>query len=275
MIAQMAMSQQTKDALDRHITGNWGEDQFKGEEDVEGSAVVLHSGGQDSTTCLAWAIQLFGLENVFPLIIDYQQRHRVEIDCAHEICSIWRTQPPRVLHLDALRDLGGAALTDDTAVAMDARGTLNVFAADHNLPSTFVPGRNMLFFTLAAAYGATIGAFDIVTGVCEADRAGYPDCREEFVVSAQESLRLALDEDKVTIHAPLINLSKGRTFELAAASGALDTVLEYTNTCYHGDRKTRREWGYGCGECPACQERARGWEEYQQILNAPVLHDET
>lgn len=266
MIATMVMDRRQREALDRHITGDYGEAQFKGEDDMKGSAVVLHSGGQDSTTCLAWAIKMFGLENVFPLIIDYQQRHRIEIECAHEISTLWRTQPPRVLHLDALRDLGGAALTDDTEVALDATGTLNVFAAEHDLPSTFVPGRNLLFFTLAAAYGATIGAYDIVTGVCEADRAGYPDCREEFVQSAQASLRLALDDDKVMIHAPLVRLSKGRTFELAAACGALDTVLEHTNTCYHGNREIRHAWGYGCGECPACEERARGWDEYQAIL---------
>lgn len=234
---------------------------------MDGSAVVLHSGGQDSTTCLAWAIQLWGLENVFPLIIDYQQRHRVEIECAHEICTRWRTHEPRVLHLDALRDLGGAALTDDTEVAMDAKGTLNVFAAEHGLPSTFVPGRNMLFFTLALAYGATIGAYDIVTGVCQADRAGYPDCREEFVKAAEAALRLALDEERVEIHAPLVRLSKVETFNLANKCGALHTVLEYTNTCYYGNREISHDWGYGCGECPACEERARGWRGYREMVS--------
>jgi 7-cyano-7-deazaguanine synthase len=259
--------QRERDALDRHITGNYGEDQFKGQENMMGKAVVLHSGGQDSTTCLAWAIQMFGLENIYPLIIDYNQRHRIEIECAHEICTIWRTQAPRVLYLDALADLGGAALTDrKVEVNVDAQDTGNVFAAEHDLPSTFVPGRNMLFFTLAAAYGATLGAYDIVTGVCETDRAGYPDCRLEFVQAAREALWLALDDTRVTIHAPLIHLSKGRTFELAAVSGALDTVLEKTNTCYHGKRDVRHEWGYGCGACGACLERSRGWEEYKKLV---------
>lgn len=237
-------------------------------------AVVLFSGGQDSTTCLVWAMDRWGRENVFPVCIDYGQRHSQELIQAQQISDLILGRMPAVFTLEVLSQLGGAALTDpDVDVSADASGTGNVFAESHGLPSTFVPGRNMLFFTVALAYGATFGAYDVVTGVCEADRAGYPDCRSEFVLAAQDALRAALDEPAVGIHAPLLRLNKAKTFQLADELDALDIVLELTSTCYHGTRdesKPRHAWGYGCGECPACEERARGWLEFEARERATV-----
>lgn len=227
-------------------------------------AVVLHSGGQDSSTCLAWAINHWGAENVFPLVINYGQRHKVEIEQARKVVdALLPARVARELDLGVLRELGGAALTDDDVkVSTDANGSGNVFAETHGLPSTFVPGRNALFLTTAAAYGATIGADNIVTGVCATDEAGYPDCRPEFVRSQAVTLRIALDEPFIEIHAPLIHLSKAQTFALASELDVLDLIVDVTHTCYHGDREHKHDWGYGCGECGACEERAKGWAEF-------------
>lgn len=226
-------------------------------------AVVLHSGGQDSTTCLAWAIEEFGRDNVYPVSFDYRQKHAVELGQAQKICKKFRVRDPYRIDASALSQLSSAALTNsEIEVSADASGTGNVFAEEHGLPSTFVPGRNMLFFTLAMAYGAKMGIYDLVTGVCEADDAGYPDCRASFVAAAEDALCEALDEPKVFIHAPLLRRSKAETFSLAAELGVLNTILEDTHTCYHGDRSKRFPWGYGCGECPACKERENGWNYY-------------
>lgn len=231
-------------------------------------AVVLLSGGQDSTTCLAWAIELWGAPNVHPVAFRYGQRHAIELRCAERVCHELGVRQPWVLPIEALSDLSAAALTSkDIPVDVDAAGTGNVFAESHDLPSTFVPGRNVLFLTLALAYGAKAGIYDLVTGVCETDRAGYPDCRKEFVVSLEETLSLALTED-VCIHAPLLKRSKAETFLLADELGVLDTILELTHTCYEGNRDNRFDWGYGCGACGACVERRDGWEEFQRMRRA-------
>lgn len=235
-------------------------------------AVVLVSGGQDSTTCLAWAINKFGLMNVYPVSFWYNQRHSIELSCATEILRHFKLdQRHYVLSAEALSNLSSAALTNpDIAVEeVSSSQSGNVFAHEHGLPSTFVPGRNMLFLTLAAAYGARYGAYDLVCGVCEADRAGYPDCRAEFVAAAQDALSEALDEI-ITIHAPLLTLDKGKTFQLADNLGVLEIILEMTHTCYEGDRRVRHAWGYGCGQCPACNERRSGWESYLEGINAPA-----
>lgn len=232
----------------------------------DGQAVVLLSGGQDSTTCLAWAAYRWGPDNLFPVSIYYGQRHKIELDCAHAVCETLGVREPRVLSLEILRDLGGAALTDERVVVdTDATGTGNVFAEEHDLPSTFVPGRNLLFFTSAIAFGARHGVYNLVTGVCEADAAGYPDCRGEFVDAAQDALRAALDESRVLIHAPLLERSKAETFLLAEELGVLDTIIEQTHTCYHGNHDTKHDWGYGCGACGACEERANGWLQYRNM----------
>jgi 7-cyano-7-deazaguanine synthase len=228
-------------------------------------AVVLFSGGQDSTTCLAWAIKEFGRANVHPVSFDYGQRHMVELKQAHLIANALGVRSPLTIPVLVLKFLGGAALTN-SSIDVQAKATQtsgNQFAYKHGLPSTFVPGRNMLFFTLAAAYGAQLDVYDLVTGVCEADASGYPDCRASFVSAAEATLSEALD-DVVTIHAPLLERDKAETWELSKRLGVLDVVVELSHTCYHGDRSNKFEWGYGCGECPACVERAKGFAEFTE-----------
>ena len=248
-----------------YYTTSWGRTLLRHPERTDVDSIVLLSGGQDSTTCLAWAKQRLRGETRC-VAFDYGQRHRVELEQAARIADIFEV-PLELLEVGVLRDLGGAALTDDE-VDVQAKATEdggNVHAARHGLPSTFVPGRNMLFLTLAAAYGARFGIYNLVTGVCQQDRAGYPDCRSEFVWAAQLALTRALDE-RVTIHAPLLRRSKGETWQLARELGILDTVIEETHTCYHGNRVTMHPWGRGCGECPACVERAKGFVELQGAL---------
>lgn len=227
-------------------------------------AVVLFSGGQDSTTCLAWATNLFGGQNVYPLAFNYGQKHSVELDCVKRILAQKEQLPIKnelvVLDVQALSQLGSAALTnDDIRVDENAMGTGNSFAARHNLPSTFVPCRNLVFLALAASYAAKVNARNLVTGVCQADSAGYPDCREDFILEAQRAVIAALGGEYIDIHTPLINSSKTKTFALANDLGVLDLIVEETHTCYNGDRTNRHPWGYGCGTCPACLERERGW----------------
>lgn len=234
-------------------------------------AVVLFSGGQDSTTCLAWAIHQFGRQNVHPVSFFYGQKHTVELACAEEIANHFGINTPVVLKIPVLSDLAGAALTNPDieveAVASETSG--NQFAYAHGLPSTFVPGRNMLFLTLAAAFGAQRGIYDLVTGVCEADASGYPDCRASFILAASHALSEALD-DSVRIHAPLIEVSKTDTWRIADELGVLKVVVDMTHTCYHGvhDEEHFHAWGYGCGECPACLERKKGYEEYMVSVGA-------
>lgn len=233
--------------------------------------VVLHSGGQDSTTCLAWAVKTFGKDQVYTVGFDYNQRHLVELECAQRIHHLLELpHEHKILELKVLSDLAGAALTNkDINVEAEASAESgNQFAHAHGLPSTFVPGRNMLFFTTALAYGAQLGIYDLVTGVCETDRSGYPDCRTEFVVAAQDALSCALDE-QVTIHAPLLTRSKASTWAMAEDLGVLELIREETMTCYHGVRGILYEWGYGCSQCPACIERQKGYEEFMGRVGTP------
>ena len=234
-------------------------------------AVVLLSGGQDSTTCLAWALDRFGRHRVRPVTFDYGQRHRIELESAKRITEMMGVAPPYRISVNALRTLGDNALTSaDIEVERNpSRGSGNVFASAHRLPSTFVPGRNLLFLTLALAYGCQRGCYSLVTGICQNDAAGYPDCRESFLRAAQSALVEALGEPRVTIHAPLLKRSKGQTFALADRLGVLELVLEHTHTCYRGERESRYPWGYGCGDCPACTERANGWSEFQRRRSSP------
>lgn len=232
-------------------------------------AVVLHSGGQDSTTCLIQAIRRYGTENVYPLLINYDQRHQVELACARRVCDILDVPERQQGYLEvmALAMLEGAALTSmDIEVSTDATDTGNDYAERHNLPSTFVPGRNVIFLGLAAAFGAKVGAYTIVTGVCEADDAGYPDCRESFVQSMEMALREALAEDEITIWAPLLHKSKAETWALADEAGYLDLIIDETHTCYMGERIEKHAWGFGCGACGACIERERGYEAFKSAV---------
>lgn len=228
----------------------------------DGAALVLFSGGQDSATCLAWALNHY--ERVETLGFDYGQRHRVELDVRLDFLRAlpiafpeWGRRLGEDHRLDAgvLGQLGATAMTDDIAIEITEAG----------LPNTFVPGRNLLFFTLAGALAYRRGLRNIIGGMCETDYSGYPDCRDDTLKAQQVALSLGLDRSMV-IHTPLMWTDKAGTFALAEELGGaslLDLILEHTHTCYLGDRSTRHEWGYGCGTCPACELRAEGWWRYQ------------
>ncbi|ADC51842.1 Queuosine biosynthesis protein QueC [Alkalihalophilus pseudofirmus OF4] len=207
-------------------------------------AVVVFSGGQDSTTCLFWALKEF--KEVATVTFDYGQRHSKEIECARKIADELGVSF-HVLDMGLLNQLSPNALT---------RADIEVEAGDDGeLPSTFVEGRNLLFLSFAAIYGKQIGAKHIITGVCETDFSGYPDCRDIFVKSLNVTLNLSMD-DQFVIHTPLMWLNKEQTWKLADDLGALSFVREKTLTCYNGII------GDGCGECPACVLRKKGLDDY-------------
>lgn len=208
-------------------------------------AVVVLSGGQDSTTCLYWAINKFGLDNVSSLTFDYGQRHRIELECAKSVAEVAGVPNTR-LTIDTFRQLGGSALTDDE---IDVQAELD---PSTNLPNTFVPGRNLIFLTYAAAFAYKRGANHLVTGVAQTDYSGYPDCREETIKALESALRLGMEFD-VEIYTPLMHKSKKETVQMAADLGALE-AMAFTHTCYNGKQPP-------CGDCPACQLRAKGFEE--------------
>lgn len=208
-------------------------------------ALVVLSGGQDSTTCLYWAIDRFGKDNVTTVTFDYGQRHRIEIECAAEVAAFAGVDNT-CLPIDTFAALGGDALTDEH---IDVRAEPD---ADTGLPNTFVPGRNLIFLTFAAAFAYRHGVGHIVTGVAQTDYSGYPDCRTETIHALQRALRLGMESD-VELHTPLMQLSKKETVELAEALGALPAMAR-THTCYNGDRPP-------CGNCPACRLRAKGFAE--------------
>jgi 7-cyano-7-deazaguanine synthase len=224
-------------------------------------AMVLFSGGQDSTTCLAWALERF--DAVETVGFDYGQRHASELDARprviaslRELSAKWAAVlgPDFVLPMNTLRAIGGSALTDPVKIETGAKG----------LPTTFAAGRNVLFLTAAAALGYRRGAEDLVGGMCETDFSGYPDCRNATIESAAETLTLALDSP-VRIHTPLMWLDKAATWSLAQDLGGkelVDIIVEETVTCYEGDRAHRHAWGYGCGRCPACELRAKGFARF-------------
>lgn len=216
-----------------------------------GHALVLFSGGQDSTTCLAWALQHFA--HVETIGFDYGQRHMVELQARQEVLAALRAGFPHwqerlgedhMIDLAVLGQISDTALTRDTQIVMDAAG----------LPNTFVPGRNLLFFQLAAAVGYRRGLHTLVGGMCETDFSGYPDCRDVFVKSMNVTLNLAMDY-AFQIHTPLMYLTKAQTWALADNLGALDYVRTHTHTCYMGVAG-------GCGQCPSCVLRERGLAEY-------------
>ena len=228
---------------------------------MNSSALVLFSGGQDSATCLAWALSRY--ERVETVGFDYGQRHGVELGCrAPVIASIKATFPQwvekigddRVVSLDLLKAISDTALTSDVAIEMNANG----------LPNTFVPGRNVLFLTVAAAIAYRRGIGTIVTGVCETDYSGYPDCRDEFVKAMQAALNLGMAQ-QFSLETPLMWIDKAATWRMAHQLGGdalLEIILENTHTCYLGDRSQRHDWGFGCGTCPACELRKNGYVKY-------------
>lgn len=237
-------------------------------------AIVLHSGGQDSTTCLLMAIASYSEANVFPVAFAYKQRHHVELQQSERICQMLDVAGNRrVFNLSVLHDLGGGALTNDEISVGDgmlpqaenAKNSGNKYAELHGLPPTVVPGRNVLFLAVAAAWGASFDCYDLWTGGCGADYYGYPDCRPEFYERMEEALIAAIDEPRVTIHTPLVFKSKAETFKIADDMGQLDLIVKETHTCYNGERKMH-EWGAGCAECPACHTRMKGWSEFEEMF---------
>ncbi|MFC5521330.1 7-cyano-7-deazaguanine synthase QueC [Polaromonas jejuensis] len=227
------------------------------------SALVLFSGGQDSTTCLALALSKY--ERVETIAFDYGQRHKVELDARlnvlREIKSRFSQWAPKLgedhlLDLAVLGQVSDTSLTRDVAIKMEGSG----------LPNTFVPGRNLLFLTLAAALAYRRGLQVLVTGVCETDFSGYPDCRDDTIKAMQLALSLGMDK-RFLIETPLMWIDKADTWRLAHSLGGqalVDLIVEHTHTCYLGDRIHRNDWGYGCGQCPACELRARGYQRFAE-----------
>ena len=225
------------------------------------TALVLFSGGQDSTTCLADALAQY--ERVETVGFDYGQRHRVELDARLTVLARLRERFPQwaprlgddhLLSVDVLGQVSASSLTQDIAFEMQANG----------LPNSFVPGRNLLFLTLAGALAYRRGLEVIVTGVCETDLSGYPDCRDDTMKAMQLALTLGMDR-RFVIETPLMWIDKAATWAMAHRLGGdalLELIVEDTHTCYLGQRSQRHDWGYGCGNCPACELRARGWERY-------------
>ncbi len=222
-------------------------------------ALVLFSGGQDSVTCLYWALARF--EQVYAISFDYGQRHCIELKCAQELCAE-ESIPWTLVDLSFLNNLNANALTQESE-AIVKEGTYK------NLPSTFVPGRNILFLSVAASWALPRGISDIVIGACETDYSGYPDCRDAFMRKMEASLGAGLDAE-LKIHTPLMFLTKGQTFQLAQKLGQLKNVIEKSHTCYRGDRENFNEWGYGCGECPACELRKKGFEDFKNLERLSV-----
>jgi len=208
-------------------------------------ALVVLSGGQDSTTCLYWAIREFGTDNVESLTFDYGQRHRIELQCATEVAMLAGVSSV-ILPIDTFSALGGSALTDQ---AIDVQAGLS---PTNNLPNTFVPGRNLIFLTYAAAYAYGQGISDLVTGVAQTDYSGYPDCRDTTIRALEKAISLGM-ECELTIHTPLMHRSKKETVELAIELGGLE-AMALTHTCYNGSRPP-------CGICSACELRQKGFDE--------------
>lgn len=226
------------------------------------SALVLFSAGQDSTTCLAWALDRYA--RVETVGFAYGQRHAVELaqrprvlEAVRAIDRKWaaRLGPDQVIDMASFGALAESALTADRAIEMQANG----------LPSTFVPGRNLVFLTYAAALAYRRGLGVLVGGMCETDFSGYPDCRRDTIDAMERALRLGL-EAPLAVETPLMKLTKAQTWALAhnlGGDGLVDLIVEHSHTCYEGDRAHRHDWGYGCGVCPACDLRAKGWAAWR------------
>jgi 7-cyano-7-deazaguanine synthase len=225
-------------------------------------ALVLFSGGQDSTTCLAWALERY--QHVETLAFAYGQRHAVELDCRLKVLDAFHGQFTRwrgklgndhLLDLSLLGQISDTALTQDKAIEFEKNG----------LPNTFVPGRNLLFLTFAATLAYRRGLEVLVGGMCETDFSGYPDCRDNTIKALQVALSLGLASPMV-IETPLMWIDKAATWRLADTLGGkalVDLIVEQTHTCYLGDRSVRHPWGYGCGSCPACELRAHGYAAFR------------
>ncbi|MBY3235261.1 7-cyano-7-deazaguanine synthase QueC [Rhizobium laguerreae] len=224
-------------------------------------ALVLFSGGQDSTTCLAWALDRY--EKVETVGFDYGQRHRIELDCRATLRDGLKALKPEwddrlgddhTISLAALGEISNTALTSDIKIEME----------EGSLPNTFVPGRNLIFLTFAAALAYRRGLKHIVGGMCETDFSGYPDCRDDTVKALQVALNLGM-ERRFVLETPLMWIDKAETWRLAKASGGeglVQLIVEDSHTCYLGERGERHDWGYGCGTCPACDLREKGYRRF-------------
>ncbi|MGO6790020.1 7-cyano-7-deazaguanine synthase QueC [Rhizobium ruizarguesonis] len=224
-------------------------------------ALVLFSGGQDSTTCLAWALERY--DTVETVGFDYGQRHRIELDCRATLRDGLRHLKPEwakrlgddhTISLAALGEISDTALTSDIEIEMEKGG----------LPNTFVPGRNLIFLTFAAALAYRRGLKHIIGGMCETDFSGYPDCRDDTVKALQVALSLGMDR-RFVLETPLMWIDKAETWRLAKASGGeglVELIVEDSHTCYLGERGERHDWGYGCGTCPACDLREKGFRRF-------------
>ena len=229
------------------------------------SALVLFSGGMDSSLCLADALNRY--ERVETIGFDYGQRHNIELACRLDVIKSMRDAFPQwserlgedhIIHIPALTQIGGTALIGDGAIQMEANG----------LPSTFVPGRNLLFFTYAAALAYRRGISTLIGGMCETDYSGYPDCRRDTLDALEKSLNLGM-EYAVTIETPLMYLSKADSCAFGHQLGGdafMNILIENSHSCYLGDRSQRHDWGYGCGACPACDLRKTGFEAWSSSL---------
>jgi len=223
-------------------------------------ALVLFSGGQDSTVCLASALARY--DEVETVGFDYGQAHAVELDCREKLRDAlarfpgWGAKlgPDHMIALPELGRISETALTRDVEIEMGENG----------LPTTFVPGRNLLFFTYAAALGYRRGASILIGGMCETDYSGYPDCRADTIAALERAICLGMDRD-FTLETPLMRIDKAATWALAHELGGdalVDIIIEDSHSCYRGNRSKRHDWGYGCGTCPACELRARGYAAY-------------
>jgi len=231
---------------------------------MSSSALVLFSGGQDSTTCLAWALSRY--ERVETIGFDYGQRHLIELSLRPQLLASLRAQNPlwqerlgddHMLDLSLLGAISDSALTSDTAIAMQANG----------LPNTFVPGRNLLFMMVTAALAYRRGITVLVGGMCETDFSGYPDCRDDSMRALETAINLGM-ASSMSIATPLMWLNKAQTWTLAEELGGKDLVeliRTDTHTCYLGERGVLHDWGHGCGSCPACALRARGYQDYAAL----------
>jgi len=232
----------------------------------EQAALVLFSGGQDSATCLIWALERF--DRVETIGFDYGQRHNVELAVRHAFrdrIPVLNERWGRRLGNDHLLDLRTLGQISDTALTSDA-----AFAAGRNgLPNTFVPGRNLIFMTYAGAVAWRRGIHTLVAGMCETDYSGYPDCRNDTLQALAKAMAMGLDYE-IALETPLMWIDKAATWQMAEQLGGAALVAEMTentHTCYAGDRNTRHDWGYGCGSCPACKLRSKGWFEWQKSLS--------
>ena len=228
-------------------------------------ALVVFSGGQDSSTCLAWALDRF--KNVETIGFHYGQTHAIELTVRETVrkglCDINSTWANR-LGEDKVYDVGVIGQISQSTLT----GSTEARLRSEDLPPTFVPGRNLVFLTLAAAHAYRRGLKHIITGVCETDFSGYPDCRDDTIKALQVAINLGMDQ-RFVLHTPLMWINKAQTWSMALQLGgqrAVELIRESTHTCYHGNRSSAHPWGYGCGECPACELRAIGWQSFSGTM---------